>query len=141
MKRVYHTWDQWECYPAGFYEEKPPRKDLTDEDCVSLYREFLADRMRFRLAAHQMLKAWPNSAEHYLTNERMNRIAWIGQASMCYATGVPSRYRGGFNQLTKEQQDAANLVALDALNEWLVGRGETALTMAGAESLTEMDLY
>jgi hypothetical protein len=141
VKRIYKTWDQWECYPAGFYEDHPPAKDLTDEDCIEQYREFLASPLRFRLAAHQMLKAWPNSTEHYLTNERMNRIAWIGQASMCYATGIPSRYRGGYNRLTKDQQQAADTVALDALNEWLLARDETPLTMTGAESLTEMDLY
>jgi hypothetical protein len=49
----------------------------------------------------------------------MNRIAWLGQASMCYATGVPSKYSAGFYILSKDQQDKANRSALEFLNLWL----------------------
>lgn len=140
MKRIYHTWDEWECYPAGFYETRAPG-GMDDEAAREAYREFLVDLPRFRAASLRLLDEWPNSCEHYLSNERMNRIAWIGQASMCLATGIPSRYRGGFMALTDEQQHAANLVALDALNEWMTRRGEPTLTLAEAASKTEMDLY
>ena len=141
MKRIYHTWDKWECYPAGFYENKPVGKDWDDEKCREMYAEFLRDIPMFEAAMQSILERWPRSCEHYLSNESMNRIAWLGQAAMCYAHGVPSVFRGGFNRLTEEEQQRANESALKYLNRWLVKHGEHALTMEEAQSKTEANLY
>lgn len=141
MKRIYHTWDKWECYPAGFYDNKPRDKSLSDDDCKAMYAEFLRDIPRFKSAMAGVLRDWPNSCEHYLSNENMNRIAWLGQSSMCHACGIPSRYKGGFNLLSDDEQSAANEAALEYLNIWLSGRGEPTLTMDQAQSRTEANLY
>lgn len=141
MERIYHTWDEWECYPAGLYETLPPREGMTAQECRDAYTEFLRDLDRFRIGLEGMLTEWPNSTEHYLTNIRMNRIAWLGQAAMCHQTRVPRAFRAGFMQLTTEEQAAANELALEYLNKFLVGRGEAELTMETAQSKTEADLY
>lgn len=138
MKRIYHTWDKWECYPAGFYETKGP---FDDETCRDMYRDFLKDSNRFRSALQQVLIEWPRSCEHYLSNENMNRIAWLGQASMCIETGIPAAFRGGFNRLTEQEQTEANSIALETLNKWLVSQNENPLTMDQAKSKTESNLY
>lgn len=140
MKRIFHTWDKWECYPAGLYENKPPAP-MTDDEARATYREFLSDLPRFRAALARVITEWPNSCEHYLSNERMNRIAWLGQASLCIEEGIPAQFRGGYNLLTEDEKRAADLAALDALNEWLTARGEGPLTLETAASKTEMDLY
>ena len=141
MERIYHTWDKWECYPAGFYENYPQDRSITDDRARDIYAEFLRDIPRFKVALQRVIHEWPNSCEHYLSNERMNRIAWLGQASLCIAEGIPSRFRGGYNQLTKGEQEDADRAALEALNEWLTSYGEEPLDMSEAESKTEMDLY
>jgi ParB-like chromosome segregation protein Spo0J len=115
--RFFHTYDEWECFKAGFYETKFEGK--TDEECKQMYADFLSDDQKFRIALHSVISEWKNSCEHYLTNQAMNRIAWLGQASMCYATGVPSKYSAGFYILSKDQQDKANRTALEFLNLWL----------------------
>jgi hypothetical protein len=140
MNRVFHTWDKWECYPAGFYEDKP-LYGLTVEQGEELYREFLSDLTLFAAALDGITTNWRNSCEHYLTNERMNRIAWLGQAAMAYALRIPSCCRGGYNRLTDDQKLAADALALEYLNRWLVAHGEPALDLEGAASKTEMDLY
>lgn len=140
MKRIYHTWEKWECYPAGLYENRPARV-MTDDDAREAYRAFLADPAQFANALMRVLAEWPKSCEHYLSNESMNRIAWLGQAAMCIAHGIPAKYRGGFNMLTDEQQNTANLVALGALNMWLHERGEPMHTLETAVSKTEANLY
>jgi hypothetical protein len=72
----------------------------------------------------------------------MNRIAWLGQAAMCYATGIPSTFCGGFNQLSPEEQHAANLAALKYLNIWLESRSEPTLaTLKDAERKTQPEMY
>lgn len=141
MKRIYHTWDKWECYPAGFYDNHPKDKSLTDDDCRRIYAEFLRDTPMFEAALLSVISYWKNSCEHYLSNENMNRIAWLGQASLCYAKGIPSIYRGGFNQLSDEEQRKADETALKFLNQWLEKRGEPALTMDQAQSKTKANLY
>lgn len=140
MKRIYHTWDKWECYPAGFYENQAPN-GMTPREAVDAYAAFLRDIPRFELALERVVTEWKNSCEHYLSNENMNRIAWLGQASMCIATGVPACFRGGFNLLSDDEQLAANAAALKWLNVWLERRGEPTLTMDQAASKTQMDLY
>lgn len=141
MKRIYHTWDKWECYKAGFYEDGPADQSLTDDKCRDMYALFLRDTNAFEAAMERVLSEWPNSCEHYLTNERMNRIAWLGQASMCIAHGIPSRYRGGFNSLSEEEQLAANMSALKYLNKWLSANSGEELTLEQAQSKTQVDLY
>lgn len=134
MDRIYYTWDKWECYPAGMYETRPPSPDMTDDDCREACRTLLANTDAFTTALDRVLNEWPNSTEHYLTATRMNRIAWLGQASLCITHRIPAKYRGGYMLLTPEQRLAADQTALAALNRWLAARGEEPTTLAGAGS-------
>lgn len=136
--RVFHTWEKWECYQHGFYSENPPG---TVEEGEEAYREFLADLSRFEAALKVVITEWPNSCEHYLTNDRMNRIAWLGQASVAQALRIPSCCRGGYTKLTPTQQRAADEIALKYLNEWLVSRNLEPATLELAYGRTEAELY
>lgn len=137
--RIYHTWDKWECYPAGFYENQKEGK--ADEECKELYRSFLSDLPRFRQALQRVLSEWKNSCEHYLTNEAMNRIAWLGQASACIEMGLPSKYRSGYFLLTDEQQLSADNLALEYLNKWLSSHDRSPVDLEGAGVKTKVNLY
>ena len=140
MNRIYHTWEKWECFPAGFYEDSPPN-GISQQDGEEAYRAFLSDSGAFEDALKRLIVEWVNSCEHYLTNENMNRIAWLGQAAMAYAKHIPSCCRGGYNLLTPEQQRDADSLALKYLNKWLVARGESEVTAEDAQSKTEPNLY
>lgn len=142
MTRIFHTYDRWECFPAGFYAEKHPhRPNDSKERLEQLYASFLSDSTRFKAALGRVITEWKNSCEHYLSNEKMNRIAWLGQAAACIEMGLPSCYRGGFHLLAKEDQDRADAIALGALNEWLAANGEPTLTAETAKSKTEANIY
>lgn len=138
--RIYHQWSKWECYPSGFYEPAPP-PGMTPQQANDAYTEFLRDIPRFERGLYRVLADWKNSCEHYLSNETMNRIAWLGQAAMCIETHVPAGFRGGFNQLTESEKLNANQAALDALNLWLISRGEPEVTMEGAGVSARVNLY
>lgn len=130
--RIFHTFDKWECHKAGFYAMSFDGK--SKKECVEMYRDFLADLPRFEAALEAVTTQWKYSCEHYLTNVAMNRIAWLGQASMCFATGVPSEFRSGFFELTKKQQQQANEMALKYLNKWLQANSRQPITMDQAMS-------
>jgi len=138
--RVFHEWSDWECFPAGFYNEHPP-KSMTVEECEKAYATFLSDLPRFGEALQRVITEWKYSCEHYLTNDKMNRIAWLGQASMCLATGVPSRFCGGYNLLNDIQQKAADELAFSYLNKWMQANDKGLLTWEDAQSKTIANLY
>ena len=138
--RILHTWEKWECYRAGFYAERPPG-GITQEQGEEVYRTFLSDLSAFEAALRHVTKEWTHSCEHYLTNDRMNRIAWLGQAAAAQAVGMPSCCRGGYRRLTEEQQADADAMALLYLNEWLEAKGLAPVTMAQAGGRTEAELY
>tara|TARA_R100000664_G_scaffold34227_1_gene55326 strand:- start:7793 stop:8947 length:1155 start_codon:yes stop_codon:yes gene_type:complete len=139
-ERIFHTYDKWECEKAGLYKQSVD--GMKADECKEAYRAFLADTDRFRAASEKVISEWKNSCEHYLTNFAMNRIAWIGQASMCYETGIPSKFCSGFSLLTDEQKEAANQVALDTLNKWLVSQGREEVTMEQAlNASSQVELY
>jgi hypothetical protein len=130
--RIFHTYEKWECYKYGFYATH--KDGMSKAKCEEAYRVFLSDIPRFSSALEHVITEWKHSCEHYLTNSAMNRIAWLGQAAACYEMGIPSTFRGGFFLLTQEQQDAANLCALEYLNKWLSVNGREAVTMEEAYS-------
>jgi ParB-like chromosome segregation protein Spo0J len=138
--RIFHTFDKWECHKAGFYASK--FDGMTADQCEREYAEYLSNEERFREGLNGVVSEWINSCEHYLTNKAMNRIAWLGQAAMCYSTGIPSKYCAGFNLLSPEQQDKANLIALDALNYWMQKYSRKPLTIEEALSIgRQVNIY
>lgn len=139
IERIYHTWDKWECYPAGFYETKDKRR--TKEECENEYKNFLSDLSRFGKGMRRVLDEWTNSCEHYLTNEKMNRLAWLGQSALCIETGIPSCYRSGYFLLSKEERAAADNLALIYLNAWLLENGYSEVDLQRAGVKAHANIY
>lgn len=139
-QRIFHTFDKWECYQAGFYATT--HETMSKQECEEAYRDFLSDILRFEKALAKVISEWKHSCEHYLTNKAMNRIAWLGQASACYALGIPATFRGGFSLLTEEQQQKADEMALIYLNKWLKKNDHEEIDMATATSHNrQSDIY
>jgi hypothetical protein len=140
VQRIYHRWEKWECYKAGFFEVHPP-KGMTEEECQNKYAIFLKDLKLFEKTAYNVIDNWKNSCEHNLTNTTMNRIAWLGQASMCYLYGIPAKYRGGYHLLSKSEQKQADLIALKVINYWMFLNGYGSYTLETIKSRTQANLY
>jgi len=119
MKQVFHPWTEWECYRAGMYDGKTA---LSSDEAKKAYAAFLRDIPRFIAAMHRVVKEWPVSCEHFLTNPNINRVAWLGQASMCIETGVSRKHRSGFMLMSQDECRAANKAAQEVLNEWIDAR-------------------
>lgn len=137
--RVFHTFEKWECHKAGFYAST--KQGMTKKQCEQFYADFLSNYDRFADALEHVVTEWKHSCEHYLTNESLNRIAWLRQASVCYESGIPSCFCGGFNLLTEEQQNKANLLALKYLNKWLLANGRQETDLDSAMTSRQSTLY
>lgn len=121
IKPIWHPWWLWECYTAGFFDESP--KEMTKDRGLLVYRDFLGDLDRFAKGMKRILSEWKFSCEHNLSKSSVNRIAWLGQSAACIETGVPASCRGGFRLISSSSQRAANLLALEYLNQFLRDRG------------------
>lgn len=117
MVRIFHPWDKWEDYRYNFYGGvKEYKKDGT----LETYASMLRDLDKFESALKIIVSEWKYSCEHNLSNEAMNRIAYLGQAACALLYNVPhSVSMGGYNLLTSEEQKAADAMAEKYLNIWL----------------------
>lgn len=138
--RILHTFDKWECHAFNFYGSTPP-DGMTSDEAEERYRLLLSNEVAFAGALHLVTTEWKHSCEHYLTNEKMNRIAWLGQAALARMHRIPSGFRGGYNLLTPEQQQRADEIALEALNAWLVANNRPTVAMSAARSKLDAELY
>jgi ParB-like nuclease domain len=138
--RIFHTYDKWESIDSGFFNTTHPK--LSNEQCRYKYKEFLSDIPLFKASIDEMFKQWPNFCEHNLTNKSLNRVAWIGQASVCFKYGIPCIFSSGFQLLTEEEKDAANNLAFESLNEWLTLRGLESVSFEDAMQINrQVELY
>jgi hypothetical protein len=102
----------------------------------------ITDSDLFSSALERVITEWKFSCEHYLTNTAMNRIAWLGQASVCIESGVPSRYCSAWKDIPAEKQNEANNVALKYLNKWLIVNDRSAITLDEALSVgRQVEIY
>jgi len=139
-ERIFHTYEKWECYKAGFYATS--KKGMSSEQCELEYAKLLSNEKEFSETLEKIISEWKHSCEHYLTNKSMNRIAWLGQAALCYAKGIPSTFRGGFHLLSASQQIKANRVALSYLNKWLKNNGIAEIDLKeAADPNRQVDIY
>ena len=96
----------------------------------------------FRKTINELFEKCPCSCEHNLTNRALNRIAWIGQAAVVFKYHIPAIFCSGFQLLNEHEQDAANSVAFEELNKWLLSKGlETVSFDEAYQSGRQVELY
>lgn len=113
---MFFHYEELEEYAAGMWKRPTGAVRKT-------YVEEAADLMRcpdeFKEAMAQALEIWPKSCAHNLTSLDSNRIAWLGHAGCCIATGSPEECtRVGWHTLDSAEQDEANRVAAEVLAHW-----------------------
>jgi hypothetical protein len=116
IDRVFFHYTELEEYAAGMW--KRPTGFVRKQ-----FVEAAADLMRcpdeFKLAMEQAAEQWRKSCAQNLTCYDSNRIAWLGHAGCCIATGSPEECtRVGWHTLTSDEQDEANRVAAEVLEIW-----------------------
>ena len=138
--RIFHTYDKWECHKAGFY--KSNKDGWTKEQCEEEFIRILSDQNLFSEILNKLIHEWKYSCEHYLTNKSMNRIAWLGQAAVCYHSGVPSKFSNAWFDIDKETRNKANKTALKYLNKWMLMNNFEQSNIEEASSIgRQIELY
>lgn len=116
MRQVYHPYHAWEDHAAGMWKRTCQPAQIVAALALMERTDVWAAAMR------EVLAAWPVSCEHNLTNEGQNRLAYLGQASVCYQIGVPAcATAAAWWLLSDEQRIRANTAARRAILTWEEG--------------------
>jgi len=117
MNRIFHPWDKWECYKHNFFGSL---KGLKKPEAEEMYRSLLSNPSRFEECLQEIINTWKYSCEHNLSNKDMNRVVWLGQASLALKYQIPADYRNGYNLLSVKEQETADKLAQAYLDIWEV---------------------
>lgn len=117
MKRIWRHYTDWEEIDAGMWVPVRAGKERTI--LVRRAIAFTGNAERYGEAMLRVVREWPNSCEHNLTDLSQNRKAWIGHAAACLEIGVSEDVtREAWRHLSDDQRDAANAKATEAILAW-----------------------
>jgi len=86
MERIYHRYENWECFKAGFFRNVSGEEKKELEIKVV---ELFSNPKKTEYFMNRIIAEWPNSCEHNLTNISLNRVAWLGQSACCFYAKIP----------------------------------------------------
>jgi hypothetical protein len=116
LKRIYHPYSLWEDYKYGFYNNCTGAEKLKKIDKVI---EMFNDKDATFRYMNMVVDEWKYSCEHNLTNNSINKIAYIGQGACCLYAEIPSTVTmEAWSKLTKEVQERSDKLALMTINKW-----------------------
>lgn len=117
MNRIYHPYWYWEDYKSGFYENCSG--EIKQQYIQKVLEMFNSEQLTYEYM-NKVINEWPYSCEHNLTNESLNKIAYIGQGACCLFANIPSTVTmEAWSLLKPEIQERANKQAESILNEWM----------------------
>ena len=119
IERIYHPYWLWEDYLNGMYGKPNKMSETENQERLNKVIECLGDENVCRKYMSKVINEWKYSCEQRLSNTSLNRVAWLGQAAMCYYAGLKeSETRNGWWLLTQDQRDKADEIAKELIREW-----------------------
>ena len=137
LKRIYHSYDKWEDFKAGFYSDysKSELNDLWESVRYVFSDERTTDKYMRLVVLH-----WKISTEHNLTNTSMKRVAWLGQAACCFYGGVPCKATMYlWKMLDEKTRKRSDKIAIKIINEWEQERKLESTSTSGSKGITSTE--
>ena len=115
-KQIFHPWHLWEDHKHGFYSvNKQSDKAVLSEKIIELFESRGLTEKYMRLVCDK----WVKSCEHNLTNQSMNKIAWLGQAASCLYCGASCFLTmNNWNKLSFSDRVESDRIAIRIIKEW-----------------------
>lgn len=116
FERVYHPVTQWEEIAHNMWGEVADR-----QAAIASAIAFTGDHRSYGKSMMRVVLEWPISCENALTDNNLNRRAWVGHAAVALAIGIPEDItRIAWGHLTDEQRILANKEADRAIHVWSI---------------------
>lgn len=114
IKRIYHHYLDWEEVDHNMWGSVTNRKSYLKKAI-----EFTGDHKKYGRFMMRVVGEWVYSCENALTDNYINKKAWVGHAACALALGCPEDItREAWKELTNEQQLLANKEAERAVQAW-----------------------
>lgn len=114
LERVYHHYLDWEEIDHNMWGYVEDISGWIDKAV-----KFTGDHNLYGRFMMRVIKEWPISCENALTDNKINRKAWIGHAAVALAIECPEHIvRLAWGKLTDEQRKLANEQADRAIRTW-----------------------
>lgn len=116
-KQIFHPYWKWECYQNGMWRKET--KDYEEKELPKII-EFTGCNKNYGSAMMEVIKKWRYTIEHNLTDNSINKRAFIGHSACCFKFGWPEYLvRAAWNTLNDRQQYLANKQADKAIESFL----------------------
>lgn len=114
FKRVYHPYWDWEEIKFNMWGDVVDRKEWVEKAI-----EFTGNHKLYGSYMMRVVNEWPISCENALTDNSINKRAWVGHAAVALAIQCPEDIvREAWGKLTDEQQLLADKEANAAIRAW-----------------------
>lgn len=112
IKQIYIPCWEWEDWINGMWAKG-------DESRLQEAIEFTGDHVKYGQAMKEVIIAWPRTMLNSLTNNSINKRAFLGHCAVSYKTGIQeSITRMAWKELTDQQRYDADKVARETIDEW-----------------------
>jgi len=114
FKRVWHPWTAWEEAAHNMWGDVADAKSA-----LQAAIDFTGDHSLYGSYMVRVVREWPISCENALTDDTINRKAWVGHAAVALALQIPEDItRKAWGHLSGEQKFLANREAEKAISIW-----------------------
>ncbi len=114
IERTYHPYWDWEEIDFNMWGNVDDK-----EHYLKWAIEFTGNHALYGSYMLKVVKEWPKSCAHNLSNTTQNRRAWVGHAACAMAYGCPEHLvREAWQHLSDEQRVSANKEADKAIAFW-----------------------
>lgn len=137
MNRIYHPYWKWECYKNGMWRKETKQYELNNFESII---EFTGNYKLYGSAMFKVINLWVYSCENFLSNESINKLAYIGHIACCYEKKYPEYLvRKAWGLLTNEQRYLANNEAEKAYKTWKHKKELEIISKVGNQGATKME--
>lgn len=117
IKQMYVPYWEWEDYINGMWRRVSANEEA---EMLKAAIEFTGDHVRYGEAMLEVSKEWPKTMLNSLTNQSINRRAFIGHCAVCYKLNIPEYItRQAWKELTDEQRWLADDIAEKTIKHYL----------------------
>ena len=117
IKQVYIPYWEWEDYINGMWRKVPKEQEL---EMLIKAIKFTGNHIKYGGAMLEVSKKWPKTMLNSLTNQSINRRAFIGHCAVQYKIGIPEYItRMAWKQLTDKQRFLADDIAEKTIKHYL----------------------
>lgn len=112
IKPIWKNYTEWEDYKNKMYENNNDREII--KQC---YEILTSDNLKENMK--DTTETYIVSTKVNLTNKMFNPVSWLGQATCNLLIGASAKETcQAWLQMTKEQQEKANNIAKEVIEEW-----------------------